>query len=62
MNRGSKNPFETPGGQNDILLSGAKKNSMNRSMGEEELKETMVSSPDRISDPIHSARESKREQ
>ena len=55
MNRGSKNQFETPG-QNEIFLSATKKNTMNRSMGEEELKETMVSSPDRISDPILSAR------
>ena len=60
MNRGSKNPFETPG-QNEVFLSATKKNSMNRSMGEEEMKETMVSSPDRISDPILSAREGKRE-
>ena len=61
MNRGSKNQFETPG-QNEIFLSATKKNTMNRSMGEEELKETMVSSPDRISDPILSARLSKKEQ
>ena len=61
MNRGSKNPFETPG-QNEIFLSATKKNTMNRSMGEEEMKETMVSSPDRISDPVLSAREGRKEQ
>ena len=48
MNRGTKNPFDTPGGE-PLIVSSKKKNTMNRSMGEEEMKENIVES-DRISE------------
>lgn len=48
MNRGTKNPFDTPG-KEPLIVSSKKKNTMNRSMGEEEMKENIVES-DRISE------------
>ena len=49
MNRGNKNPFETPGGDQLIVSAKKKKQTLNRSMEEEEMKKNFVES-DRFSE------------